>query len=53
MPLIPLIIIGIGVTGWAAKETGDALDSATNLSRWLVIGGCAYMIYDYQRRSKS
>lgn len=50
MPLIPLIIFGIGVTGWAAHETGDALDSAARLSKWMVIGGSLYLIYDYQRK---
>lgn len=45
MPAAIAAIVGIGAFGWAIKETGDAVDSATRLSRWLVAGGAVYVAY--------
>lgn len=34
----------IGV-GWASKETGEALDAATRLTKWGVVAGGLYVSY--------
>ena len=31
--------------GWASKETGEALDSATRLTKWGVVAGGLYVGY--------
>ena len=48
IPLIAygvLAVVGVAGAGWAARETGDALDSATKLTKWVVVGGALYVSY--------
>lgn len=46
-PLIwgALALGGIFGAGWAARETGEAMDSATRLAKWAVVGGGLYVSY--------
>ncbi|QIE44455.1 hypothetical protein G5B38_02325 [Pseudohalocynthiibacter aestuariivivens] len=48
VPLIAWAIlgaVGVGVTGWAAREAGDAADSATKLVKWGTAAGAVYVSY--------
>ena len=44
---VPIIlgIAAIGAGAWALHETSDALDSATSLTKWAVIGGGVYVAF--------
>lgn len=39
-------IVGLFGVGYAADKSGEAMDSATRLTRWLVIGGVVYVSYE-------
>ena len=46
----PLIWAGMGLAaivglGWTAKEGGEAMDSAANLTKWGAIAGGVYVSY--------
>ncbi len=48
IPLIAwagLAVAGVAGVGWAAKETGEAMDSATRLTKWGVVAGGLYVSY--------
>ncbi|HEV8035818.1 hypothetical protein [Yoonia sp.] len=40
-----LALAGIYGLGWAAKETGEAADSLSNLSRYAIVAGGLYVSY--------
>lgn len=40
-----LAIGGFAVAGWAARETGEALESGQRFARWAVAGGVVYVSY--------
>lgn len=40
-----LAVAGIYGAGWAMKETGEAMDSATKLTKWGVVAGGLYVSY--------
>lgn len=40
-----LVVGGIYGAGWASGRAGEALDSATRLTRWGVVGGGLYVSY--------
>jgi hypothetical protein len=47
---VPLIWAGVALAGvfgvgWAAKEGGEAMDSATRLTKWTVVAGGMYVSY--------
>ncbi|PIE10505.1 MAG: hypothetical protein CSA72_08340 [Rhodobacterales bacterium] len=44
-------VAGLAGAGWAARETGEALDSATRLARWVVVGGALYVSYEALKSS--
>lgn len=47
MPIV-LILGGIGLTastGWAFSKAAPAIKQASNLTKWVVIGGCVYASY--------
>jgi hypothetical protein len=50
MGQIAVIIAGIAATGWAARGVSDALEDASELTKWAVIGGGLFVAY---RASKS
>lgn len=42
----PLVAIaGVGVSGWAVKEAGDAAESGAKLVKWGVAAGGLYVSY--------
>ena len=48
MPVIiwgALGLAGVLGAGWAAKETGEAADSLTKLTKWSLVAGGAYVAY--------
>lgn len=48
VPLIAWGVLGVAAfagVGWASKETGEALDSATRLTKWGVVAGGLYVSY--------
>ena len=48
VPLIAwgvLAVVGVGAGGWAAREAGDALDSATKLTKYGIAAGVVYASY--------
>ena len=48
VPLIAWGVLAVGGAlgvGWASKETGEALDSATQLTKWGVVAGGLYVSY--------
>jgi len=45
-PLIPLFwVAGIATAGWAARQGGDAAESATQLAKWGAVAGAVYVSY--------
>lgn len=40
-----LALAGVYGVGWAAKEGGEAMDSATRLTKWAIVGGSVYVSY--------
>lgn len=40
-----IAVVGVAATGWAAKEGGEAMDSAANLTKWGAIAGGVYVSY--------
>lgn len=40
-----LAVVGTYGAGWAMKETGDVVDSATSLTKWCVVAGALYVSY--------
>ncbi|MCE8508350.1 hypothetical protein KBY28_07785 [Ruegeria pomeroyi] len=40
-----LALVGLAGVGWAAKETGEAADSLTRLTKWGVVAGGLYVGY--------
>lgn len=40
-----IALAGIVGAGWASKETGEALDSATRLAKWGVVAGGMFISY--------
>ena len=40
-----IAIAGVGVSGWAVKEAGDAAESGAKLVKWGVAAGGLYVSY--------
>lgn len=51
LPVIALAVAGVYGFGWAMRETGDAMDSATKLTRWGVVAGGLYVSYQALKSS--
>ncbi|MGH1445577.1 MAG: hypothetical protein ACRBBO_05985 [Cognatishimia sp.] len=54
MPLIAwgvLAVAGVYGAGWAAKETGEAVESTTQLTKWGIVAGGLYVGYRVAKSS--
>lgn len=45
LPLVALAVAGVWGVGWAMKETGETLDSASKLTKWGIVAGGLYVSY--------